>query len=74
VYGNKMMLGEPILGPLTIPELTLIGIGLILIAMIIFNKMKPPRPPAAPSKKAIEDALTAARKMGLVDRISWAVH
>jgi hypothetical protein len=41
-----MVIGEPVLGPLTVPDLVFVVIGLIMIVVAIINKIKPPRPPA----------------------------
>jgi hypothetical protein len=43
-----MFLGEPIIGPLTVPEVVGVVIGIFFFIMWIICKMKPPRPPAVP--------------------------
>jgi hypothetical protein len=65
-----LLLGEPIIGPLDAGETLLVIIGIILLVVFLINR--PPPPPATPTKKAIEDTLQAAKKLGLVDRNSWS--
>lgn len=39
-----MIIGEPVLGPLRIPDIVMLIVGLIGLLMLFINK--PPRPPA----------------------------